>query len=214
MKLTKKAILPLTSRSKVQIVIHLSFVGTCSIPYLLGQISNLIGEVSSKAFRGIVLGWDVLLERVYIDTQSTSARSAMFTWKGNQHYNPNDFPQHFSHDRNEAQQKDVKLGKAGERRGEERKRKVKSREHLEILQSVRARTLEADIILFMSNRKLQYLTWQNILLHHLRSYIDLNVNWKENCCFTAVACFLLWGFILNTLSKFINIQYVLNNVNT
>lgn len=122
--------------------------------------------------------------------------------------------QNFSHDRNEAQQKDVKLGKAGERRGEERKRKVKSREHLEILQSVRARTLEADIILFMSNRKLQYLTQQNILLHHLRSYIDLNVNWKENCCFTAVACFLLWGFILNTLSKFINIQYVLNNVNT
>ena len=55
--------------------------------------------------------------------------------------------QNFSHDRNEAQQKDVKLGKAGERRGEERKRKVKSREHLEILQSVRARTLEADIIL-------------------------------------------------------------------
>ena len=56
MKLTKQAILPLTSRSNVQIVIHLSFVGTCSIPYyLLEQISNLIGEVSSKVFRGIVL---------------------------------------------------------------------------------------------------------------------------------------------------------------
>ena len=29
--------------------------------------------------------------------------------------------QNFSHDRNEAQQKDAKLGKAGERRGEERR---------------------------------------------------------------------------------------------
>ena len=53
----------------------------------------------------------------------------------------------FSYDRNEAQQKDAKLGKAGERRGEERKRKVKSRGHIEILQYVHARTLEADIIL-------------------------------------------------------------------
>ena len=61
----------------------------------------------------------------------------------------------------------------------------------------------------MSNRKLQYYKWQNILLDHLRNYIDLKVNWKENCCVTAVACFVFWGFILNTLSKFINIQYAI-----
>ena len=40
--------------------------------------------------------------------------------------------QNVSHDRNEAQQKDAKLGKAAsERRGEERKQKVKTREHFE-----------------------------------------------------------------------------------
>ena len=67
-------------------------------------------------------------------------------------YSPKQFRKTFPHDRNKAQQKEAKLSKAGERRGEERKRKVKSRGHLETLQSVHARTLEADIILFMKQK--------------------------------------------------------------
>lgn len=149
-------------------------------------------------------------ELIYIDTQSTSARSAMFTWKGNWHYNPNWFPKTFpmiEMKPSKRMQNYLRQGRWKKRRGEiQAKGKVKGTSWNF---AICACSNFGSWYYFISNRKLQYSKWQNILLDHLSNYIDLKVNWKENCCFTAVACFVFWHFILNTLSKFINIQYAI-----
>ena len=145
-------------------------------------------------------------ELIYIDTQSTSARSAMFTWKGNWHYNPNRFPKTFPMIEMKPSKRMQNWARQVKERGEKAKGKVKGTSWNF---AICACSNFGSWYYFISNRKLQYSKWQNILLDHLSNYIDLKVNWKENCCFTAVACFVFCHFILNTLSKFINIQYVI-----